>query len=403
MAKSLFIMPQEIRIDGLEGRLGAFNYLEDKTTDKEVIHSLYCRIPERILPQPNICFLNGLNPALCTKATCESEFYVDCLKLFKDADIFVSWSNRPLKAFEAMRLRLCSKESIFDDNKVYLDICTLLHSIKAFSNPDLIVLGNLLKTAKFAGFNGKINRHDQKLKLDALDFLTKKAFELSKQLCSFMLRPIKVVKESINKAIFEKKALVTVDRKGKLNLIIPLKLEGCLVKALCLKNDEHLFITTLDLRDGLLIAPYQVLTPQRQKMLNINLVYRLETIYKALNDLSSFEDLSELSLEEEFLSKLNDYDKKLYNTISMRGFDVAPILQTSAFFKRWMLLCRGDNYRYSLIDTELSYYQKISSLQLESQVKSYISEVENLQSLIDENNEDDLNLACALAQYLNSF
>lgn len=402
MLRSLFLLPQEVTPFGLKGRLGALNYQRavDLNTNAD-LQSLYCQLPERFLPHPRYCFLNALNPFLCKKAFLESQFYDACQELIHNCDLNITWSARPLKTFLPTRLRLCKEEPFYADTVALLDICTLLHAINIFDDAKLKVQQGLLVTAKNLGFKGDLDKHKLISKMNALIFLSHKALEISPKLFSFMAKTFSEQTKSLKKSIFDKKPQILVDRLGSLNLILPLELVGFKLKIIKLA-EEDCFIDEIDLCDRPLIAPYTVLTAKRQQSLNFDLNKALLSISEAYEHLNDLYVKKTFNLEESFFKKLNRYDLKLYHTLSRSGFNVAPIPQASDFFKNWILLCRGDNFRTELIDTEYQHYIELSKNSLKQQVDSYSQEIEALAQIIDENNADDLHLAQALIQYPKS-
>lgn len=399
MPRSLFLLPEEISPYSLSGRLGALAFFNgNDLSPTSPLKTLYCRLPERVLPQPRYCFLNALNPFLCKDAIPEFNFYTKAQELLLKSDLTVLWSMRPLKTFEPMQLRLCKEESFFKDEMRLLDLCTLLRALKLFEMPKLNLSANLLKTAELLGFKGELSRHQLSSRLEALVFLTQRAYDISPKLFAFMHRSLGDVKKSLTQALAAKKPQVLVNRSGALNLIMPLELKGLYLRYVKLQGQECV-IETLDLKDGPLIAPAAVLTAERQHRLDFNLDKALENLALGCNAISDLFEEKFTSLEESFRAKLNCYDKKLYHTLSETHFDVAPIPQASAFFKNWLLLCRGDNFRATLIDTELERYRHLTAKALEQQIEAFSREVSSLVQLMDENSAEDAALADLIAKY----
>ncbi len=402
MVRSLFLIPQEITPFGFNGRLGALHYQSAVNLHANAdLQSFYCQIPERFLPHPRYCFLNALNPFLCQKALLESKFYDICQEIICTHDLNITWSARPLKTFLPIRLRLCKEEPFFLDQIAVLDLCTLLHAINIFDNANLKIQQGLLATAKNLGFNGDVDRHKLTSKINALIFLSHKALEISPKLFSFMSKNFAEQKKYLKKAVIEQKPQILVDRSGSLNMILPLNLAGFKLKAI-IYTDDDCFIDEIDLCDRPLIAPYTVLTDKRQQNLNFNLNKVLLSISEAYEHQKELYVKSSFDLEKKFFAKLNKYDLKLYHTLSKSGFNLAPIPQASTFFKNWILLCRGDNFRSELIDAEYQRYVELSKKYLKQQADSYSQEIEALAQIIDENNVNDLNLAQALIHYPKS-
>ena len=402
MLRSLFLLPQEITPFGLNGRLGALNYQSAVNLNANAdLQSLYCQLPERILPHPRYCFLNALNPFLCQKALLESKFYDICRELVCTHDLSIVWSARPLKTFLPIRLRLCKEEPFYLDNAAVLDLCTLLHAINIFDNANFKIRQGLLDTAKNLGFKENIDRHKLTSKINALIFLSQKALEVSPKLFSFMAKNFADQKKYLKKAILIQKPQILVDRSGSLNLILPLNLAGFKLKAIIYADDDC-FIDEIDLCDRPLIAPYTVLTDKRQQNLNFDLNKVLLSISAAYERQKDLYVKNDFDLEKNFFTRLNKYDLKLFHTLSKSGFNLAPIPQASDFFKNWILLCRGDNFRSELIDAEYKHYIELSKSYLKQQADSYSQEIEALAQIIDENNANDLKLAQALIKYPKS-
>ena len=71
----------------------------------------------------------------------------------------------------------------------------------------------------------------------------------------------------------------------------------------------------------------------------------------------------------------------------------------SESYRLYVALFAGNNYRENLSDSELQKYYKYCSVQIQSQLKQYLRELENLMATADDNKTEDVSLIRKIQSY----
>uniref|UniRef100_UPI00402AA72C hypothetical protein n=1 Tax=Succinivibrio sp. TaxID=2053619 RepID=UPI00402AA72C len=102
-----------------------------------------------------------------------------------------------------------------------------------------------------------------------------------------------------------------------------------------------------------------------------------------------FKDFS-LKEYEEYLKMLFNYNKESV---------VAAPLTTSSNYRNIVFLFRGNNYKGTLLDSELTAYYKVCASMIERQLPNYATELKYLSNSVNENSEEELKLISKIKNY----
>ncbi|MBP5244600.1 MAG: hypothetical protein J6Z28_07805, partial [Succinivibrio sp.] len=234
-------------------------------------------------------------------------------------------------------------------------------------------------------------------RLDLLEYLFRYLGQVNPSLLRFALRSTKDRHDSLEKIISGNKYLLEFDLKTRsIEIIRPLKLNDDSISALYFDGNDVLF-KNYELTDFGILSPATVLTAQREKVVNLSLNEAVE----ALNRADIPEDVKSDNAYDVFISRLSEQDLKHYNEAldsQKRGFIRADD-SSSDSYRRYLMLFAGNNYKENFSDSELQSYYRYCSAQIQSQVNSYLRELENLMENTDSRIPENVNLIRRIQAY----
>lgn len=354
------------------------------------------------LPSPSYLFAQGIDPNTIRQGLSEHDFYKKVTELLTapNTDIF-TWSVRNLKILEKISLRLIEPNVLSRINSL-VDINKLLKLNEYFETGLFSKSDSLVNYAKKLGFNQKIDFCDPKSRLDMLLYVVKYLNQNESALLNYSLQGKTYNINKTRNAI--EKNTTLLDYNPKLRLIQIVKPVAIIepkdgFEALVTDGDKltHEFISFSNFG---ILSPSTVLTEKRQQITHFDLNAANKALYSA--------DIKSLPLNE---STLPLYDKliKLFNKADLKLYDEylrmpknaldRPPLSCSKTFRELVFILRGNNFRGTMTDQELSYFYKMCANLIQNQARAYAKELNNLQNNINENDEDQLALFAKIQAY----
>ena len=399
----LFIISHPICAPGTDkSALAAVSYFITDAAYNIVakMQQLRCKRPDYILPSPNYLYSQLIDPYSTDKGDSELDFYTKLEKLLLTENLKIfTWSVRNFSIIESIAYRTLQTHNLLDTVANITDINKVIKVHEIFDNGECTKSDNLIVCAEKYGFIADKDESDYINKLNALLHLVKHLEQVNPQLLRYTLSDryskISEVKEEIKKG----NCLVNYSPKHhQLELLKPIICNDVYIKANyfdgnCVLEKYYSF------NDANLFAPVKVLTDKRQQLINID----AKAICSLLDNTPSDNNFNPESLLIKQKESFTQSDLQFFNECqSMNKFiiDEAP-LSCSHDFREFILRFRGNNFKKTLIDTELNQYYKICINEIKKQSKAYSSELNALISIDDGKNEKTVKIINSLISYIN--
>ena len=202
--------------------------------------------------------------------------------------------------------------------------------------------------------------------------------------------------ESLSNIIAQDKYLLEYDSLSRsIEIIRPLSLREDTLEALYYDGNDVL-PKSYELTDFGILSPATVLTPQRESIVNLSHRDAVTALKKA-----SVPRNKEKGAYQTFLDTLSEADSVHYHNslnLNNRAF-IRADNNCSESYRLYVALFAGNNYRENLSDSELQKYYKYCSVQIQSQLKQYLRELENLMATADDNKTEDVSLIRKIQSY----
>ena len=299
-----------------------------------------------------------------------------------------------------MCLRQFREPTILDNVYALTDVNKVLKLSELFTDGKCLNTDSLLKCAFKYGFKEKLSIYDRLGRLRALIHLVKELNLKHTALINYMTRPHEQKGEQISKAISHGKFLVDYNVKERsLEVLKPLSLNGNDIDALFFDGNE-VRRKYYRLDDFGVLSPATVLTQERQTLVNIPLTQITNLLVSANLESVKWDEFKNYSKEffKDFSQKeYEEYQKILFNN-NKEAVVVAP-LTTSSNYRNIVFLFRGNNYKGTLLDSELTAYFKVCAAMIEKQLPNYVTELKYLSNSVNENSDEELKLINKIKNY----
>lgn len=364
------------------------------------IQQLRCKRPDYILPSPNYLYSQLIDPYSTDKGDSELDFYNKLEKLLLTPNLKIfTWSVRNLSIIQSIALRTLQDKNLLDNVANITDINKVLKIHEIFDNGQCNPSDNLIVCAQNYGFKSNPDDNDHKNRLNALKHLVMHLENVNPQLLKYTLKDRDMKINEIKDAINNGACLVDYSSKHhELEILKPILCNDVYLKANyydgnLVKEKYYSF------NDANLLAPVKVLTDKRQQLINID----AKAICSLLDNTPSDNNFNPESLLIKQKESFTQSDLQFFNECqSMNKFiiDAAP-LSCSHDFREFILRFRGNNFKKTLIDTELNQYYKICINEIKKQSKTYSYELNTLISIDDGKNEKTVKIINSLISYIN--
>ena len=398
----MFCLPLPLNCHGLDSRLGGLWYqLTDNrlniTSDPLL---LPCRIQPHSLPSPRVLFPLGINPQTLLDAPAENIFYKKIEEQLSIKDtVVLTWSSRYMQAFDACAVRLFKNPNMLYKPQCVLDIRTLLYVCSIFGSAGGKVKNSLPATGQSYGYRERAERGDHKQRLRILMYLFSWAIDNNPAIAGYLLRPLNSKISLVNESLSRDRELITLLNDGSIGLLRPLCFERNLLTAIVLNvSTQQLQKITFNICDGCFLCGTGILTPLRQKNMDIDLAGLCQKLYRAKDD-----DIEKGAdyFTTAYYASLSAVEKQVYIEL-MRG-NIGALRErsssVSAKFYQNVLINLGDISQGRLTNDELNLYYKFCSMMIEKGLQRYADDTQLLFSVVDENNPADLTLLKQIADY----
>lgn len=402
--KLLFLLPEPVTSpDDKYPSLYSLSYvltdLNFNIIDKNEI--VTCKGYDYRLPSPSYLFTQGIDPYTIKNGLSIEKFLDEAEKLLHNPNVTIfTWSIRNLKILESMCLRQFREPTILDNVYALTDVNKVLKLSELFTDGKCFNTDSLLKCAFKYGFKEKLSIYDRLGRLKALIHLVKELNLKHTALLNYMTRPHEKKGEQIIKAISQGKFLVDYNVKERtLEVLKPLSISGNDIDALYFDGNE-VRRKYYRLDDFGVLSPATVLTPERQALVNIPLAKVTELLSNAKIESVKWDALKNYIKEffKDFSNKeYEEYQQILFN--NNKGAVVAAPLTTGNYYRNIVFLFRGNNYKGTLLDSELTAYYKVCAFMIERQLPNYATELKYLSNSVNENSEEELNLISKIKNY----
>lgn len=397
--KYAFVLPLPLNNPASKAALYGIAYvLTDENLnllgEREIIT---CRGIDNLLPSPNYLFSQGIDPFTIKKGLSEEQF-LDILseKIFNQETTVITWSIRNLKVLEQICLRNFRKPDILKKAYCVCDVNRVLKLHEILEGGIPFYSDGLSACAAKYGYQDKISKSEHTKRLDLLIYLLRYLSQVNGPLLRFVLRSYQDRIDSLSNIIAQVKYLLEYDSLSRsIEIIRPLSLREDALEALYYDGNDVL-PKSYELTDFGILSPATVLTPQRESIVNLSLRDAVTALKEA-----SVPQNKEKGAYQTFLGTLSEADSVHYqNSLNLknRAF-IRADNNCSESYRLYVALFAGNNYRENLSDSELQKYYRYCSVQIQSQLKQYIRELENLMATADENKTEDVSLIRKIQSY----
>lgn len=397
--KYAFVLPLPLNNPASKAALYGIAYvLADEnlnlTGEREIIT---CRGLDNLLPSPNYLFSQGIDPFTIKKGLSEEQF-LDILseKIFNQETTVITWSIRNLKVLEQICLRNFRKPDILKKAYCVCDVNRVLKLHEILEGGIPFYSDGLSACAAKYGYQDKISKSEHTKRLDLLIYLLRYLSQVNGPLLRFVLRSYQDRIDSLSNIIAAEKYLLEYDSLSRsIEIIRPMSLREDTLEALYYDGNDVL-PKSYELTDFGILSPATVLTPQRESIVNLSLRDAVTALKEA-----SVPQNKEKGAYQTFLGTLSEADSVHYqNSLKLknRAF-IRADNNCSESYRLYVALFAGNNYRENLSDNELQKYYRYCSVQIQSQLKQYIRELENLMATADENKTEDVFLIRKIQSY----
>lgn len=402
--KLLFLLPEPVTSpDDKYPSLYSLSYvltdLNFNIIDKNEL--ITCKGYDYRLPSPSYLFTQGIDPYTIKNGLSVEKFLDESEKILHNPNVTIfTWSIRNLKILESMCLRQFREPTILDNVYALTDVNKVLKLSELFTEGKCLNTDSLLKCAFKYGFKEKLSIYDRLGRLRALIHIVKELNLKQTALLNYMSRPHEQKGEQISKAIGQGKFLVDYNVKERsLEVLKPLSLNGNDIDALYFDGNE-VRRKYYRLGDFGVLSPATVLTQERQALVNIPLTQITNLLASANLECVKWDEVKNYSKEffKDFSQKeYEEYQKILFN--NTKEAVVAAPLTTSSNYRNIIFLFRGNNYKGTLLDSELTAYFKVCAAMIEKQLPNYVTELKYLSNSVNENSDEELKLINKIKNY----
>ncbi|MDY6421252.1 MAG: hypothetical protein SPL03_11980, partial [Succinivibrio dextrinosolvens] len=317
-------------------------------------------------------------------------------KIFNQETTVITWSIRNLKVLEQICLRNFRKPDILKKAYCVCDVNRVLKLHEILEGGIPFYSDGLSACAAKYGYQDKISKSEHTKRLDLLIYLFRYLSQVNGPLLRFVLRSYQDRIDSLSNIIAAEKYLLEYDSLShSIEIIRPLSLREDTLEALYYDGNDVL-PKSYKLTDFGILSPATVLTPQRESIVNLSLRDAVTALKEA-----SVPQNKEKRAYQTFLGTLSEADSVHYqNSLKLknRAF-IRADNNCSESYRLYVALFSGNNYRENLSDSELHKYYRYCSVQIQSQLKQYIRELENLMATADENKTEDVSLIRKIQSY----
>ena len=402
--KLLFLLPEPVTSpDDKYPSLYSLSYvltdLNFNIIDKNEL--VTCKGYDYRLPSPSYLFTQGIDPYSIKNGLSIEKFLDEAEKILHNPNVTIfTWSVRNLKILESMCLRQFREASILDGVYALTDVNKVLKLSELFSEGKCLNTDALLKCAFKYGFKEKISINDRLGRLRSLIHIVKELSKNNTALLNYMTRPHAQKAEQISKTISQSKFLIDYNVKERAGEVLkPLSLSGNDIDALYFDGNE-VRRKYYRLDDFGVLSPATVLTPERQKLVNISLQKITDLLNRA--DLNTVKWDEIMNYSKVFFKDFSQKEYTDYNNImnnSNKGSVVNAPLTMGNHYRNLVLLFRGNNYKGTLLDSELTAYYRICAAMIEKQLPNYATELKYLSNSVNENSDEELKLIGDIKNY----
>lgn len=400
-APFLYLLTMPITSDK-RGRLGGviFAHADAFLHPLEEPQFIWCRLPERILPDPGYLFVQGINPALLRRGLNERDFIQKIQNLIKDRTV-ITWNAKRLST-----LSKCAKRSFKNGlNNFFLldvlgltDLCSALHAAHLLGSLSQAPHKALDMTAQLYNCQ-KQNKRSPQRRLCELQDITLMLRSSHQALFDYQLRSTEFKNSLLNKALNEQSLLSCITADGMIYLTKIISQDPLNHEYLCLqigrkKQRKAKYINALD---GNVIAPAGVLTKERCDRLQLDFV----ALKNALDISCSAKQIeaNQINEQTDYFDPTNEYDLKFLKIADETPNIPEPFKECSVKLMEHYFFYLGDNERGKLSYGQYKKYETISKKQVEKQLPKYMQKTQALINHADEDSQDDALLINAIANY----
>lgn len=402
--KLLFLLPEPVtspedKFPSLYSLSYVLTDLNFNIIDKNEL--ITCKGYDYRLPSPSYLFTQGIDPYSIKNGMSIEKFLDEAEKILHNPNVTIfTWSIRNLKILESMCLRQFREPVILDSVYSLADVNKVLKLSELFTDGKCLNTDSLIKCAFKYGFKEKLSIYDRLGRLKALIHIVKELNLKHTALLNYMTRPHAQKTEEIYKAVSQGKLLIDYNVKERtIDVLKPLSVSGNDIDALYFDGNEvRRKFYRLD--DFGVLSPATVLTPQRQALVNILLQQVVSLLNKTNPKVVKWDEIKNYSKEffKDFSQKeYAEYQKVLFN--NNKGSVVAAPLTTSNSYRNMVFLFRGNNYKRTLLDSELTAYYRVCASMLEKQLSNYAAELKYLSNSVNENSDEELKLIDKIKNY----
>lgn len=401
--KYLFILPLPLSAPGENATLYGVAYFYTDANfnvigNKEL---LTCRGLDYRLPSPSYLFSLGIDPYTIKKGLTEDDFIEELDKIITNPNIDVfTWSIRNLQIAEYMSLRLFRTADILKRVHALVDINKVLKLHELLTEGKTVNSDSMLTCAKRLGFKEQLSKTDILGRLDALLYIVQQVHMMNGPLLNYMLKPFTDKCNELANSITKQSFLIDYNTKERcIEILKPIDLTDLYLDALYF-NGQDVARKIFPLTEFSILAPSDVLTDSRQKILNLD----LNSIKELLNSMDA--NAVEINPPKKhfidaFFDKFTKEDLALFeeNMSKNKASFVKAPLSASLEFRKLVALFRGNNYKKTLLDNELQAFYKQCAQSIHAQLNSYSKELLTLTNIVNENSEDEVRLLEKIRTY----
>jgi len=327
------------------------------------------------MPSPGYLYAQHIDPYTLDEGVSEEEFLNRIEHLFNEDTIIYTWSLGNLKILNQLCQRNLREDLLITRPRCIVDLNLCLKVHELFKEGDCSRSSNLERLGKKYKLSDDLNNQDILHKLMLLKTMAQYLNSVNPHLLAYMSRDLCLHKKEIEKALLENKYLFELNLHDECTEILkPLALEHNTLTALCFDGGQVLK-KVYDLYDYTLLAPSGVLTLERQRLLNLDLLDAKSYLLNVPPQQPTVLHERRPRSFECFTKEERDFIRKLRTEGVHEAFFLE---QSSAKFRKYLLLYYGANHQKLLSDLDLKSYYALCKQYLEKQLPRYFNELNTL-------------------------
>lgn len=402
----LYLLPLPVGGQGLNARIAGLQLQRTDTYGNLLgpAQTVRCALPPHVLPSPAFLMQQKLHPSALKDGLSEYAFYEEVARLLNDPDLVViTWSAHYLESLDALALRTFKPATLLSKVRCVIDLKNLLQVASLCSGTPEKVFPSLEANCKALRLIAPAKDQKAPTRLEMLMRLRRYLSETEGRMSAFAAQPVADRKQSLAKAQQTETPLVLITTTGELKVVLPLRLygESDVCEALTCQVSMETRVESLDLHQGQMLAPLGILTPERLSGLNLSPDFK-EQATKRLREARAQElhgdgqapTASGTALRLKFFNEQSQADRDYYATLlktDPRALSRPP-LQISKTLRQLAFLFRADNFRGTLISSELELYARLVEQRINVQLPRYVREAQLVAGRVNENDPAELNL-----------